>query len=79
MAITVGSLLLFSNCNSQPAIEVKVDEVAKKIDVNIDGQLFTSYIYPDNIMKPVLWPLMSPAGNMLTRSFPLINKEGHAL
>ena len=76
MAITVGSLLLFSNCNSQPAIEVKVDEAAKKIDVNIDGKLFTSYIYPDNIMKPVLWPVMSPAGNMLTRSFPLINKEG---
>ncbi len=40
------------------------------------AQLFTSYIYPDQIKKPVLWPLMSPAGNMLTRSFPMINKEG---
>ncbi|KJF44352.1 hypothetical protein LH29_02280 [Draconibacterium sediminis] len=76
MAITAGSLLLFSNCNSQQTIDIKVDEAAKKIDVNIDGKLFTSYIYPDNIMKPVLWPVMSPAGNMLTRSFPLINKEG---
>ncbi|WP_372653659.1 PmoA family protein [Draconibacterium sp.] len=76
MAITAGSLLLFSNCYSQQTIDFKVDEAAKKIDVNIDGKLFTSYIYPDNIMKPVLWPVMSPAGNMLTRSFPLINKEG---
>ncbi len=42
----------------------------------IDGELFTSYIYPEEIKKPVLWPVMSPAGNMLTRSFPLINKEG---
>uniref|UniRef100_UPI003216881D DUF6807 domain-containing protein n=1 Tax=uncultured Draconibacterium sp. TaxID=1573823 RepID=UPI003216881D len=76
MAITAGSSILFSNCNSQQTIDVKVDEAAQKIDVNIDGKLFTSYIYPDNIMKPVLWPVMSPAGNMLTRSYPLKNKEG---
>lgn len=68
--------LYFLNCNSQPMIELKADDALQKVDVTIDGQLFTSYIYPDNIMKPVLWPLMSPAGNMLTRSYPLKNKEG---
>ncbi|MCY1720769.1 PmoA family protein [Prolixibacteraceae bacterium Z1-6] len=76
MAITTGSSLLFSNCYSQQTIDVKVDEAAKKIDVNIDGKLFTSYIYPDNIMKPVLWPVISPEGNVLTRSYPMKNKEG---
>ncbi|MFV0268560.1 MAG: PmoA family protein [Draconibacterium sp.] len=57
-------------------VEVKVDPTDKKVEVTVDGKLFTSYIYPNTIMKPTLWPLMSPAGNMLTRSFPLAEKEG---
>ncbi|WP_167610949.1 PmoA family protein [Maribellus sediminis] len=73
---TAVLFFLISSCNSQPTIQLNVDNAAKKVDVNIDGTLFTTYIYPDNIMKPVLWPVMSPAGNMLTRSYPLINKEG---
>lgn len=76
LVMVVGTSLLFNQCTPHHSIDLKVDEAAKKVDVNIDGKLFTSYIYPENIMKPVLWPVMSPAGNMLTRSFPLINKEG---
>ncbi len=81
MVILIGTSLLFSQCNSQSSVsqssvDLKVDEAAKKIDVTVDGKLFTSYIYPDNIMKPVLWPVMSPAGNVLTRSYPMVNKEG---
>ncbi len=57
-------------------VEIDVDEANKKAEVLIDGQLFTSYIYPENIMKPTLWPVISPAGNMVTRSFPLVEKEG---
>jgi len=71
-----SSILLFSQCGSEAALDLSVNEAEKKVDVLIDGKLFTSYIYPDQIKKPVLWPLMSPAGNMLTRSFPLVNKEG---
>jgi hypothetical protein len=69
--------ILFCQCgNQQNNIELKVNESEKKVDVLFDGQLFTSYIYPDNIMKPVLWPVVSPEGNMLTRSYPMVNKEG---
>jgi hypothetical protein len=71
-----SSMLLLSQCSSEPVFDLKVNESEKKVDVLIDGKLFTSYIYPDQIKKPVLWPLMSPEGNMLTRSFPLVNKEG---
>jgi len=81
MIVLIGTSLLFSQCNSQSkvsqsSVDLKVDDAAKKVDVTIDGKLFTSYIYPDNIMKPVLWPVMSPAGNVLTRSYPMVNKEG---
>ncbi len=69
------SLLYGQNSNEMP-IDLKVNKEEKKVDIMVDGKLFTSYIYPDNVKKPVLWPLMSPKGNMLTRSYPMINKEG---
>ncbi len=75
-AALICSLLIFSKCYPQPMVELKVNDADKSVDVMIDGKLFTAYIYPDNIKKPVLWPVISPGGHMLTRSFPLIEKEG---
>lgn len=70
-----SSSLLF--CQSDKiAVDLKENKAEKKVDVLVGGELFTSYIYPDNVKKPVLWPVISPAGNMLTRSYPMINKEG---
>lgn len=48
----------------------------QKVDVLVDGKLFTSYIYPATIKKPVLWPVVSPAGNTITRSYPLVKVAG---
>lgn len=76
MLIAMFSLLLLNQCSTKPKIELKENKAEKEVDVVIDGKLFTSYIYPDDIKKPVLWPIMSPAGNMLTRSFPMVNKPG---
>lgn len=74
MALLLSAPLLFAQ--KKEAIDLNVKEAEKKVDVLIGGKLFTSYIYPDNIMKPVLWPVNSAEGNMLTRSYPLINKAG---
>lgn len=52
----------------------KPDE--KKVDVMVGGKLFTSYIYPENIKKPVLWPIITAGGNEITRQYPLKNKAG---
>jgi hypothetical protein len=76
LAVLSCSMLLFVQCSQKPMVDLQVNEAEKRVDVMVDGKLFTSYIYPDNIKKPVLWPVMSPAGNMLTRSFPMVNKEG---
>lgn len=48
----------------------------KKVDVLVDGKLFTAYIYPDTIAKPVLYPIQSAAGNNLTRGYPLDPRPG---
>jgi len=76
VAVLCSSSLLFGQNSNKWAVDLKVNDTEKKVDVMVDGELFTAYIYPDNIKKPVLWPIMSPAGNMLTRSFPIINKAG---
>jgi hypothetical protein len=76
MTALICSLLLFTQCVDKITIDLKENAAEKKVDILVDGKLFTSYIYPDNIKKPVLWPVMSPAGNMLTRSYPMINKAG---
>lgn len=68
--------MLFSASVAQPKIELVPKPADKKIDVLIGGKLFTSYIYPDNIKKPVLWPVITAGGNEVTRQFPLKNKAG---
>jgi len=76
IAVLNCSMLLFSQSSSKQMIDLLVNDEKNKVDVMVDGKLFTSYIYPDIIKKPVLWPVISSAGNMLTRSFPMIKKEG---
>ncbi|MDX1284585.1 MAG: PmoA family protein [Draconibacterium sp.] len=61
---------------AQPKIKIVPKESEKKVEVLIDGNLFTSYIYPDNVAKPVLWPIISDGGNELTRQYPFKNKAG---
>ena len=68
--------ITFSIAMAQPKIKLVTKAAEKKIDVLIGGKLFTSYIYPDNIKKPVLWPVVTDGGNEVTRQFPLKNKAG---
>lgn len=56
---------------TEKRIRLVNNENEKKVDVFIDGQLFTSYRYPENIKKPVLYPLITPKGTKITRKFPL--------
>ena len=46
------------------------DDAARKVDVSIDGTYFTSYIYPEDMEKQVLWPICSASGKEITRGFP---------
>lgn len=48
----------------------------KKVDVLIGGKPFTSFLYPDALEKPVLYPIRDAAGTVVTRSFPLDKREG---
>jgi hypothetical protein len=46
------------------------------VDVMIGGKAFTSYIYPSSLEKPVLYPLRTARGTVVTRGFPLEPRPG---
>ncbi len=60
------------------AEEVKLVEQKDKqqVDVLVDGQPFTSYVYWSNQKKPLLSPLRTSQGNIFTRGFPLEKVAG---
>src|SRR5215467_14547402 len=51
-------------------IQVLVDSDNRKVDVLVDGQPFTSYIYPTTLKEAGLFPLRTAEGGRVTRSFP---------
>src|SRR3954462_2025980 len=57
-------------------VDVKVNEAAKRVDITIDGTPFTSYIWPSTLKKPVLYPLRTANGTLVTRGFPLDPRGG---
>lgn len=46
------------------------------VDVAIGGVPFTSYVSPDIVKKPVLYPLRTATGTVVTRGFPLEPRPG---
>lgn len=73
-----------SSCEEQPKktgvestpIVFVNDTENQKIDVQINGTLFTSYHYNATLPKPVLFPLVTTSGKTLTRGFPIDPKPG---
>jgi hypothetical protein len=62
--------------NNDPKIVFVKQEAEKQVDIMVDGKLFTSYCWYDNVYKPVLYPVYTSAGTIITRGFPLKPREG---
>src|SRR6266403_4088214 len=61
---------------STPRIHVVADEGQSRVDVIIDEKPFTAYIWPEKLAKPVLYPLRSAKGTLVTRGYPLEPRPG---
>ena len=72
-----GIVLAASALAASPAkgVQVTADEAQRRVDITIDGQPFTSYIWPTNLRKPVLYPILDSDGVTLTRGFPPVPGE----
>jgi Methane oxygenase PmoA len=60
------------------AQNVKLSENKEKqqVDVYVGDQLFTSYCYWDSQKKPILYPLRTAKGTVVTRSYPIARIAG---
>ncbi len=65
-----------SSPESSAKQRIQVLESDDRVDVMIDGNLFTSYIYPELTKKPTLWPINTSGNHPITRGFPLAAVAG---
>jgi hypothetical protein len=61
---------------SAQTVKIIKDKKEKKINVLINDKLFTSFLYPDTLEKPVLYPIYTTGATDVTRGFPLNTKPG---
>lgn len=79
-------VLFITACGQTSSKQDKIDEGSKvtfvkheadkRLDVMVDGKLFTSYWWPDSVYKPILYPILTAAGTPITRGFPITPREG---
>jgi len=65
--------------NSESLIQVVRKDKEQRVDILVDGKLFTSYLYTDTIpdlKKTVLFPIYSAKGSVITRGYPLNPRSG---
>ncbi len=63
----------------QQGIRIVKNEASHRVDVFVDGQLFTSYVWPETLKTPVLYPLRTAKGTVVTRGFPLEPRPGERI
>ena len=66
----LAMMLLTLNVKSQK-VEFRNEEQANKVNVYLDGRFFTAFIYPENMEKQVLYPIVTASGKTITRGYPL--------
>ncbi|UBM57670.1 PmoA family protein [Marinilongibacter aquaticus] len=71
-------MLAVANSSWAQKVELIDKPSEKKVEVLIDGKVFTNYFYPgeDVLKKAVLYPVYTPKGTIVTRGWPLDPRPG---
>ncbi len=77
VSAAAGLALVASAFAAPPkSVQVVPDSANRRVDITIDGQPFTSYIWPTTLKKPVIYPIIDADGVTLTRGWPLEPRPG---
>ena len=63
--------IFFAILTQAQKVQFKKVDKDKKVEVFVDNKFFTAFIYPDNMEKQSLYPIIASSGKMITRGFPL--------
>lgn len=72
-------LVISAGYANAQSVNLKLSVSEKRVDVEIDGKLFTSYRWDERIKRPVLYPLMTVGGAFVTRGFPFETRDGETV
>ena len=73
---TISFLSIAVSMAQNETVSITKENGKKKINVLIGQKLFTSFLYPDTLEKPVLYPIYTSKETMITRGFPLYPLPG---
>ena len=75
-AIILFVMVAMMGYSQTQKIEIINDATAKRADILVSGNLFTSFCYPSDFEKPYLFPMYAPNGSVVTRGYPLAPRKG---
>src|SRR5829696_10131152 len=73
---SAGSTPSMQSSSDPNYVEVVPRETDRRVDVLVGGKPFTSYVWPTTLKKPVLFPIRSANGVVVTRGYPLEPRPG---
>jgi hypothetical protein len=76
LAGSVATMTAATSSDGKKGVQLVVKDADRRVDVSIDGQPFTSYVWPTSLKKPVLYPIRTSAGTVVTRGYPLEPRPG---
>jgi hypothetical protein len=79
-SIIVIALISFSaSAQERRGVEFRTDETKKRVNVLVDGSLFTTYRWDADLKKPILYPINTARGTAITRGFPIDSRAGESI
>jgi lipopolysaccharide export system protein LptA len=75
-AIAMTTLSSVTLAQKNEPVKMVTSAKENKVDIFIGGKPFTSFLYPDTLEKPVLYPLHAANGTLVTRGFPIAPRAG---
>ena len=69
--LIIGLGISVASIAQREQVKIVKESNQDKIDVFVGQKLFTSFLYPDTLEKPVLYPIYTSNGTTVTRGFPI--------
>ncbi len=61
------------------AIKLINNQEQSRVEISVNGALFTAYHYAERFKKPVLYPIKTDNGNPVTRGYPIEPRPGERI